>query len=307
MKASPAARAIGRAISEATGSPLTISSEESVAGGCIHRALKVSGGTRNSGGPAQGERHYFAKVNDADKRAMFEAEAQGLRALRAAGALAVPEVIACGADVERAWLVLEWLELKALDAGSAARLGVALAKQHRIAQARFGWERDNFIGASAQKNGWHDEWLAFWRDQRLVEQLRLAARNRLPSRMIDRGERLATDCGAFFTTYTPAKSLLHGDLWGGNAASGADGTPIVFDPAVYVGDREADIAMTELFGGFPADFLSAYRNAWPLDDGYRVRRDFYNAYHLLNHANLFAGDYVRQAERSIERLLAEIR
>jgi fructosamine-3-kinase len=100
--------------------------------------------------------------------------------------------------------------------------------------------------------------------------------------------------------------LLHGDLWGGNAAALPDGTPVVFDPAVYAGDREADIAMTTLFGGFPPDFHSAYRAAWPLPDGSATRCAFYNLYHVLNHANLFAGGYVRQSEQSIEQLLAEI-
>ena len=117
---------------------------------------------------------------------------------------------------------------------------------------------------------------------------------------------LAADCGAFFRGHVPQPSLLHGDLWGGNASALPDATPVVFDPAVYVGDREADLAMTELFGGFPADFHSAYRAAWPLDDGYRVRRDLYNLYHLLNHANLFAGGYVRQSQEQVERLIAEI-
>ena len=124
--------------------------------------------------------------------------------------------------------------------------------------------------------------------------------------MIDRGERLADDCGPFFSNYAPERSLLHGDLWSGNASSLPDSTPVAFDPAVYVGDRECDLAMTELFGGFPADFHAAYRAAWPPDDGYRVRRDFYNLYHLLNHANLFGGGYVGQTGQAIERLLAEI-
>jgi protein-ribulosamine 3-kinase len=202
--------------------------------------------------------------------------------------------------------VLEGLELAPFDAASAARLGTSLAAQHRLPQARFGWGRDNFIGASPQVNGWSDDWLEFWRAQRLHPQLRLAAHGRLPSRMIDRGERLMADCHAFFRTYSPAKSLLHGDLWSGNAASLQGGVPVAFDPAVYVGDREADVAMTELFGGFPRDFFSAYRAAWPLDDGYPVRREFYNLYHRLNHANLFAGRYVRDSEHAIERLLAEV-
>ena len=289
------------AISDATEALFEPAAVEPVGGGCIHTALAISG-------EMVGEEHrYFAKVNEADRAPMFAAEAQGLAALREADCVAVPHVVAHGHDDDHAWLVLQWLDLGPLDEHSAANLGVALAAQHRKPQEKFGWARDNFIGASVQANGWSGDWLAFWREKRLVAQLRLAARNRLPSRMIDRGERLAADCDAFFRNYVPAKSLLHGDLWNGNAAAIEGRTPVVFDPAVYVGDREADLAMTELFGGFPGDFIAAYRAAWALDDGYSVRRDFYNLYHVLNHANLFAGGYVLQAQQSIEQLLAEIR
>ena len=301
MSAPPDAAALAQAVADATRTSVEPLALEPVAGGCIHSAWKLTGGT------AAGKAAYFAKVNDAGKGAMFAAEADGLAALRKAGAVRVPGVIAQGGDDERAWLILEWLDLAPLDARSGAWLGVALAEQHRTPQDKFGWGRDNFIGASPQPNRWSDDWLAFWRSERLHAQLRLAAHHKLPTRMIDRGERLLADCEVFFRTYTPAKSLLHGDLWGGNASALADGTPAVFDPAVYVGDREADLAMTELFGGFPKDFHAAYRNAWPLSDGYPVRREFYNIYHVLNHANLFGGGYVRQAEHGIERSLAEIR
>ncbi len=301
MKPTPATQALERAIGEATRTSFEVTSAAPVSGGCIHTALSIGGET-----PA-GKRRYFAKTNAPDRAAMFAAEAEGLAALRDAGAVTVPGVVARGKDADIAWLVLEWLELAPLDAASAGRLGSALAAQHAIPQESFGWGRDNFIGASHQVNGRGDDWLEFWRAKRLHAQLRLAAHNRLPSRMIDRGERLVADCDAFFRTYRPEKSLLHGDLWNGNAAALGDGTPVVFDPAVYVGDREADVAMTELFGGFPKEFQSAYRAAWALDDGYGVRRDFYNLYHWLNHANLFFGDYVRASEKSIERLLAEIR
>lgn len=301
MKPDALLRTLARAISDTTQARFEPTSSEGVAGGCIHTALRIAGDT------AEGAKTCFAKVNEASSAPMFAAEADGLAALREAKALRVPAEIARGDDGERAWLVLEWLELAPLDARSAASLGSALAAQHGIPRDKFGWGRDNFIGASPQVNGWSDEWLPFWREKRLFAQLRLAAHNRLPSRMIDRGERLAADCEALLRHHRPAKSLLHGDLWGGNAAALADGTPVVFDPAVYVGDREADLAMAELFGGFPKDFHAAYRSAFPLDDGYAVRRDLYNLYHVLNHANLFAGGYVRQAEQSIERLLAEIR
>ncbi len=270
-------------------------------GGSIHCAMRIEGTF------ADGARTCFAKTNAAENAAMFAAEAEGLVALRASGAVRVPDEVAHGVEDEHAWLVLEWLDLVPLDAVSGARFGKSLAALHRQPRERFGWATDNFIGATPQANGFSDDWLEFFRARRLQPQLRLAAKNRLPSRMIDRGERLLADCGAFFRHHVPAKSLLHGDLWGGNAAALCDATPVCFDPAVYVGDREADVAMTELFGGFPPDFLSAYREAWALPDEYRARRDFYNLYHLLNHANLFAGDYVARTARSIERLVAEIR
>jgi fructosamine-3-kinase len=251
-------------------------------------------------------REYFAKVVSLEDEPRLAAEREGLAALSATTTVRVPQTIEEGRDEGRAWLLLEWLEIGPLGGRSGAALGANLAAMHRVEQERFGWERDNFIGASVQVNGWSDDWLAFWQERRLMAQLRLAARNRLPSRLMDRGERLAADCGAFFRGYAPQPSLLHGDLWGGNAAALADGTAVVFDPAVYVGDREADLAMTTLFGGFPADFYAAYGAAWPLHDGYPARRDLYNVYHVLNHANLFAGGYVRQAQDLVERVIAEI-
>lgn len=298
----PALReALEGAVMEATRADWTLLTATPVSGGCIHEALKLEGED------ADGKAPYFAKIAPTEKTTLLDAEADGLAAIAAAGAVRTPRVIARGGDDEQGWLILEWLDLEPLAPAAGAALGKALAAQHRAAFARFGWEKDNFIGATPQKNGWHDDWLAFWREHRLHAQLRLAAKNRYPSKMIDRGERLLADCEAFFTSHAPGPSLLHGDLWGGNAAALADGMPVVFDPAVYCGDREADVAMTTLFGGFPKDFLAAYREAWPLDDGFAVRKDFYNLYHVLNHANLFSGGYVDQSARAIERLLAEIR
>jgi len=297
---SPEAVALAAAITDATEEAFGIVRLSPVGGGCIHTALRVEGET------AAGSRTFFAKLNDSAHSAMFEAEADGLAALGESRAIAVPRVVACGHDDERSWLVLEWLDLAPLDASSGRALGRALAALHRTPRGRFGWARDNFIGSSPQLNGWSDDWHAFWRDRRLHAQLRLAAHHRLPSKLIDRGERLAADCGAFFRGHRPIASLLHGDLWSGNASRTAHGVPVVFDPAVYLGDRETDLAMTGLFGGFPRETMAAYRDDFPLDDGYTVRGDLYNLYHVLNHANLFGGDYVRQAAQVVERLLAEI-
>jgi len=292
--------ALEEAVAAATGERFELLGRAAVGGGSIHTALRIEGRAGDAG------RTYFAKVDEASTAAVFEAEADGLAALRDSGAVRIPRTIAQGHDEDGAWIVLEWLELHPLAAPAAARLGEAFATLHARRLERFGWGRDNFIGASPQANGWSGDWLAFFQERRLHAQLRMAARNRLPSRMIDRGERLLADCGAFFSGYEPYPSLLHGDLWSGNAAALADGTPVVFDPAVYAGDREADVAMTELFGGFPRDFFARYCDHLPLHDGYRARRDLYNLYHRLNHANLFAGGYVRESEGAIERLLAEL-
>ena len=291
---------IAESIAQATGAAFAPLRWEPVGGGCIHQAWRFFGRA------ARGAQTCFLKTNGSGAAAMFAAEHAGLAALRDAGAVRVPEAVARGDDGEHAWLVLEWLELVPLDAANAARLGSALAAQHRVEQARFGWAHDNFIGATPQPNGWSDDWLDFWRQRRLMPQLALAARKRLPSRLIDRGERLAADCEALFRGHSPRPALLHGDLWGGNAAGIAGQGPVVFDPAVYCGAREADLAMTELFGGFPGDFVAAYREAHALADGHAVRRDFYNLYHVLNHANLFGSGYVRQAQEGIERLLAQL-
>jgi len=302
MHATPEIReALERAVMDATRADWSLTATEPVSGGCIHTALRLDGED------ASGKTKHFAKLAPIERAPMLAAEAEGLAAIRAAGAVRVPAVLAQGDDGEMGWLLLEWLDLEGLAAASGAKLGTALAAQHRLPQAKFGWEKDNFIGASPQENGWSEDWLAFWGGKRIHAQLRMAMKKRYPSKMIDRGERLLTDCGEFFRTHKPVASLLHGDLWGGNASALADGTPVVFDPAVYCGDREADLAMTELFGGFPKDFYAAYRAAWPLDEGYPVRRDFYNLYHVLNHANLFSGSYVEQGARLIERLIAEIR
>jgi fructosamine-3-kinase len=301
VKRDPVALALEGAIAQATREAFTRATLDAVAGGCIHRAYRIEG--RAGSVP----RRYFAKVNEASAAAMFAAEADGLEALRSTGRIRVPATIAHGDDGEIAWIVLEWLELHPLAAASSRTLGEALAVLHGERRERFGWARDNFIGGSVQRNGWADDWVSFWQEKRLHPQLRMAAGHRLPSRMIDRGERLIADCGVFFQNHAAAASLLHGDLWSGNVAALPDGTPVLFDPAVYVGDREADVAMTELFGGLPPDFMARYRETAPLADGYATRRELYNLYHRLNHANLFAGGYVRESEQAIERLLAEIR
>jgi fructosamine-3-kinase len=253
----------------------------------------------------------FVKTGDAAALPMFAAEAAGLAALRATGAVRVPQVFSCGLVDGRARIELEFLDLRGLDRASGAHLGRQLAELHRHTGERFGFDADNFIGGSPQENGWFNAWPRFYAEQRLRPQLSRAVGNGMERTLASQGESLVERLPAFFLDYRPRPSLLHGDLWGGNASalrSGDEaGTPVIFDPAVYYGDREADIAMSELFGGFPESFYAGYREAWPLDSGYEARKTLYNLYHVLNHFNLFGAGYLNQARRMIGKLLAELR
>ena len=285
--------ALCAAITAATGERFAAPRVRRAAGGDVSEAQLLD----------DGRRRFFVKLQTASRRDLFAAEADGLAALGAH--LRVPGVIVTGIAEGRAYLVLEALDLAAT--GDAAALGVALAALHRAPQARFGWTRDNWIGATPQPNAWRDDWLAFWRTQRLGFQLDLAARNGHGGALQHDGEYLLAHLEGLFYGYTPAPSLLHGDLWGGNHGYLPDGNPVLFDPAVYVGDREADLAMSELFGGYAPDFYAAYCAAWPLDSGYPTRKILYNLYHILNHANLFGGGYAAQAARMAALLVAELK
>jgi fructosamine-3-kinase len=248
----------------------------------------------------------FVKRLPVAERWRLDAEAAGLARLAQAGAIRVPRLIRQGATESEAFLEIEWLDLRTPDGASNARMGRALAQLHATIGAAYGLARDNAIGATPQPNAVADDWVVFWRERRLGFQLDLAERNGYKGRLQDRGRRLLDAVPAFFANYRPQPSLLHGDLWAGNRAMLPDGSPVVYDPAVYYGDREADIAMTHLFGGFGPRFYAAYDEAWPPDDGRAARRDLYNLYHVLNHLNLFGGGYRAQAESLIDRLLAAL-
>lgn len=267
---------------------------ERVGGGSIHECYRWA----SSAGP------LFVKVAPRADLAMFQGEASGLEALRKARALRVPAVRALGCSADCAFLALEWIERGKVDRTSATKLGKRLAEQHRSTAPRFGFEEDNHIGRTPQVNGWLDDWAEFFRERRLRPQLERAERNGFKLGRV--GERLLTVIPALLDHH-PQASLLHGDLWGGNWFADTTGEPVIFDPAVYHGDREADIAMTRLFGGFGAAFYHAYELAMPLPPGSAVRCELYNLYHVLNHANLFGGGYAQQARAMMERLLAQVR
>ena len=244
----------------------------------------------------------FLKTGAADSYDMFLAEAEGLRELEKAGAVRVPKVLGCVTSGNEAMLALEWIDFEIAGTDTERKLGAQLARQHRVSIDRFGWHRNNTIGSTPQENDWNDDWVSFFGDKRLAFQLDLAARNGHRGELQIDGRTLLDNLGYFFSDYWPEPSLLHGDLWGGNWAAAA-GEPVIFDPAVYYGDRESDIAMTMLFGGFGRGFYDAYEEEWPMSSGHKDRIRLYQLYHVLNHLNLFGTGYLGRAQEMIRGLL----
>ena len=269
------------------------------------RITTVSGGDINVAYRLQAAGiDWFIKLNRASLASMFAAEANGLQALASLNAIKTPRVITYGKHQQHAYLVLEYIHLTGLRGNSVRLFAQQLAALHREPQTYFGWHIDNTIGTTQQHNQRHNNWIHFWRDQRLGKQLQFAAEKGFTGKLQSQGEKLLEKLPIFFTNHDPQPSLLHGDLWAGNASSDDFGNPVIFDPACYYGDRETDLAMTELFGGFGADFYAAYQSEFPLDTGYSYRKTLYNLYHILNHLNLFGSSYLGQAENMIDQLLA---
>ena len=266
-----------------------------VSGGDINKAyrLDVPGKT------------VFVKANREEDVRFFDAEARGLGAIAKTSAIGTPEVLGIGTDtVYGAFLLLEWVE------GRPGKyffetFGHRLAAMHLadassfVPGGTFGFEADNYIGAGEQENTPESSWITFFRDHRLIPQLRKAegyfdpTDRRKLTYLLDHLDKYLLE---------PAfPSLLHGDLWSGNYITGSDGEAWLIDPAVSVGHFEADLAMTELFGGFPQSFYCAYNELNPIDQGYRERREFYNLYHLLNHLNLFGVSYLGAVRRILRQ------
>ena len=257
-------------------------------GGQINQAYRVEGTAQT----------LFVKIQRTDDAHFFDEEARALTELSEVGGLSTPKVMAQSAIDDVQALVLTWCDLSGLPSSGYFTAGQQLARCHQVTQTSCGWYADNLLGTTVQRNGWRTEWADFFVEQRLsplIQQLNdPALTRRLP------------DLTAFhecFRDYQPAASLLHGDLWSGNLAGDEQGHPVFFDPASYYGDRETDLALTELFGGFPAEFYQGYKTIWPLDAGYPSRRPWYQLYHILNHALIFGGAYRSDARHRLERLL----
>jgi len=247
----------------------------------------------------------FLKTGAADRLGMFEAEAAGLRELERTKSIRVPKVMAVTRNLKVSMLALEWLDFEAVSDNCEAQLGERLAQLHRHTQSRYGWFRDNSIGLNSQINNRRERWMDFFREQRLRYKLQLASQNGFGDALGSQGEQLLKQLDLFFIDYVPKASLLHGDLWHGNWSC-VDGEPVIFDPAVYYGDRETDLAMTKLFGGFGSGFYAAYEQSWPLDPGSARRLKLYQLYHVLNHLNLFGSSYLERTKSIMQQLRRSI-
>ena len=259
------------------------------------RARPIGGGDISAAWHLPGkDGDIFLKTGRSASLPMFTAEAEGLAELAGANALRVPDVYAVDQVGDTAFLALEWLPFEQARGHVERRLGERLAELHRKTAGEFGWHRDNTIGLTPQHNTRSGDWIAFFREHRLGYQLKLAAKNGYGGELQSMGRQLMKRLPVFFEGYDPVPSLLHGDLWGGNWAC-CGGEPVIFDPAVYYGDRETDLAMTSLFGGFGRQFYEAYEASWPLSAGHAERKNLYQLYHVLNHLNLFGSSYMGRA------------
>ncbi len=280
-------------ISDETATLFHIKERQALSGGDTNNAYKIS----------DGKQSYFVKTNRKSQLFMFEAEVVALEAIKKSKTILVPEVIATGTFGSDSYLVLSYIDMQGQP--NSGQFGHKLAELHLSQESKFGFDVDNSIGSTPQINAWSDSWVEFWQKERLGYQIHLAKQNALSHKLYDLGLKLIDKTPYFFQTYQPKPSLLHGDLWSGNWSATQKGDPVIYDPASYYGDHEADLAMTELFGHPGIHFYESYKEIFPIDDGYSTRKLFYNVYHILNHANIFGGSYIQQSVNSIEQLLVE--
>jgi len=283
-------RSLTQQLEQTLGKALTGISHQTITGGCINKAYRLSSD--------QGQ--WFVKVNQKRFLPHFRAEAAGLAALSGAEQLRVPAVVLLTTSKDQAILVLEWLSLSPGNDSCWLLAGQHLARQHDIQlQAEYGFDEDNYLGEMLQPNPWQRNWATFFSEQRLGWQLQLAAENGHRFADIDT---LVNKAHAILKGHQPPPSLVHGDLWQGNIGF-SHGEPVAFDPACYWGDAEVDLAYSELFDGFPRHFYLGYQQVRTIDAGYPRRKPLYNLYHLLNHLNHFGGAYLKSSADSIAKLM----
>lgn len=271
---------------------IKVKTSKSAGGGCINQTQVLS--------LSNGER-VFLKYNASPPENFFTAEAKGLRLLgKAHKGPRVPRPLGISAEPNPKLLLIEYIEPSSSENRFPVRFAQALAELHRETQEQYGLDHDNFIGNTVQKNDLESDGVTFFRDHRIRFQQELARKTRgLPTDVDHRLDRFCDKLETLLDLNAEKPALLHGDLWSGNYFPGPDQVPCIFDPAVYFGPRETDLAMTEMFGRLPQEFYSAYNEAFPLKPGYAQRKEIYNLYHLLNHYNLFGGSYLSSADQTV--------
>lgn len=280
---------ISEQISQQIGKDFICDDIREVSDGDSHKAYKIS----------DGRLRFFIKVNSKSNLPNFEAESEGLQHLQKTDLFRIPKVICSGTVAEHSFLVLEHITMHEGSVESWHRFGERLAKLHKHqTQEMYGWQDDNYIGLTPQPNKWDKKWCRFFAEQRIGFMLQLLAEKGHDLANIDH----AVDAvQSLLNGHNPDASMLHGDLWQGNTGFHKD-QPVMFDPAFYFGDREAELAMTELFSKFPPAFYEAYESVWPVDKDYQFRKTIYQLYHILNHALLFGGQYIQSAQATLRNL-----
>jgi fructosamine-3-kinase len=285
---------IGTQITQATGKHFEIIDRSSLGGGCINQVYLITNKIDR----------YLLKLNQPSLVEMFAAEAKGLLEIAATATIKVPTPICWDVSEDCSYLAIEYLDLTtSVNPQSWTEMGRNLAQMHRhqiSTRSQFGWHINNTIGSTPQINTWENDWATFFTNHRIGYQIQLAQSK---GGDFPKADRLIAKIPDLLANYRPKPSLLHGDLWSGNASFTTAGIPVIFDPATYWGDREVDIAMAALFGGFPNAFYQGYNDVYPLDPDYSIRKTLYDLYHILNHYNLFGGNYQGQANNLIDRLL----
>ena len=283
---------ISRLLEPVFGREVKVQSSASTSGGCINQTsvLRLTNDER-----------VFLKYNSHPPANFFNVEARGLKLLaQTAKGPRIPKPLALQDCAKPTFLILEYIEESSPGQDFSVRFARSLAELHQTSHDSFGLDHDNYIGSTVQKNAQETNGIDFFRDQRLRPQQELA-RKTLPPSTDKNLSKLCDRLENYLDISGEKPALLHGDLWSGNYFPDKDQVPCIFDPAVYFGLREADLAMTELFGRLPQKFYDAYHEAFPLNPGYKERKDLYNLYHLLNHLNLFGGSYLASVEQVVRR------
>ncbi|MBA6233559.1 MULTISPECIES: fructosamine kinase family protein [unclassified Colwellia] len=282
---------IEQAITAKTGEKFTVKNKRLISTSESNLAFQLSDEHHN----------YFVKIKDKNHFNYFESEAYALNQIDSLKQVTCPKVITLGNTRNKSFIVLNYIPFAKATEKHWHHFGAKLAMMHKCSShGKFGWQHDNYIGDTLQPNNWRSNWKTFFAEQRVAWQLQLLSEKSIKLGDIDH---IANICHDRLNHHDVKPCLVHGDLWLGNLGF-TDSASVIYDPACYYGDREVDIAMTELFGQLPYDFYQGYQDVFPLDKGYEQRKLIYNFYHILNHANLYGGIYIDQSRALLSRILS---